>query len=75
MASAGKPVTGGKGEKSYFSSLQEKKKDAQTKHTCVCFTYISVLHWFCKQADNYNGDDRDPEENQSKVHVMDLGYD
>ena len=73
MASAGKPVTGGKGMKSYLSPLQGKK--IQNKHTCVCFPYISVLHWFRKQADNYNGDDRDPEENKCKVHVMDLGYD
>lgn len=52
-----------------------KKKIMQNNNTCVCLTYISFLHWFRKQADNYNGDDRDPEENQSKVHVMDLGYD
>ena len=55
--------------------LRYKIRDTQTKYICVCFTYISVLHWFREQADNYNGNERDPEENQGKVHVMNLGYD
>ena len=57
------------------SLVPYKEKNAQNKYTCVWFTYICALHWFRKQADNYNGDDRDPEENKCKVHVMDLGYD
>ena len=38
-------------------------------------THISFRHWFCKIADDNNGDDGKPEENQGKVHVVNLGYD
>lgn len=44
-ASAGKPVNGGKGEKSYFSSLQEKKKKTHklSIHVFVLLTFPSFI--------------------------------
>ena len=38
-------------------------------------THISFLHWLRKQADDDDRDDSKPEQNQSKVHVMNLGND
>ena len=56
----------------FFFSTRDKNK---RRHTAKCFTHISLLHWLREEADNNNGDDGEPEENQSKVHVMDFGYD
>lgn len=53
-----------------LQEIKSHKKKKKEKNTHVC-----SLQWLREQTDDNDGDNSDPEKNQRKIHVMNLGDD